>query len=170
MILHPLSNSSVKFLGGFGQKRPRVTQKFGENPQIYTKYGHKGHNGCDFGPDGNETLYGPFGGQVKVGDQGDAGYGKYVKIRDGDKELTIGHLREIFVLDGQKVHMGEKLGLMGNTGFSTAKHTHITLKFTENAGSLWSRKVLNQDNGFGGAIDPLPYMITWKGTHLQTDL
>jgi len=170
MILSPISNTAYKFIGGFGQKRPRVTQKFGERPEVYEQFGHKGHNGLDFGPNGNETLYAPFSGEVKVLDQGDAGYGLHVKIRDGEKEATIAHLSEVFVKDGAKVHMGDKLGKMGNSGFSSAKHTHLTLRFTENKGSLWSRAILNADNGYGGGIDPAPLLVSWKGSLTQNDL
>lgn len=170
MLLHPLQNTPNKIIGGWGQTRPRITQNYGDNPAVYKQFGHDGHNGVDFGPNGNETIYAPFSGEAKVFDQGNGGYGRYIKIRDGEKEVTLAHLREVFILDGQKVYMGDKVGLMGNTGFSSAKHLHLTLKFTELVGKIWSRKILNENNGFGGAVDPLPFMITWKGTHEKDTL
>lgn len=170
MIIHPVSNTAYKFLGGFGQKRPRTTQGFLDRPQFYAQFGLKGHGGLDFGPNGNETIYAPFSGEVKVKNTGEAGYGLHVLIRDGEKECVLGHLREVFVKDGMKVYMGEKMGLMGSTGVSSAKHLHFGLRYTENKGPLWSRAVLNLDNGFHGYVDPSEYMITWKGSQAKNDL
>lgn len=170
MIIHPLQNTASKILGGFMQVRPRMTQDFDGRPEYYSRYGLKSHGAWDFGPNGNETIFAPFSGEIKVKDDGEVGYGLHIKIRDGQKECVLGHLREVFVVDGQSVKLGDKLALMGNTGDSTAKHLHFGLRFTENDGPLWSRRVLNYDNGWHGYVDPTPYVITWKGTQKLTDL
>ena len=164
MINHPLQNTSVKFLGGWGQNRPRITQKFGERPEVYKQFGHDGHNGVDFGPNGSDNIYAPFTGIATVLDQGDAGYGLHIKITDNEKECVLAHLSEVFIKNGAKVYMGELIAKMGNTGFSSAKHLHFGLK------RLAGGKVLSPRNGFAGSIDPLPVLITWKGTHLKSDL
>lgn len=170
MILHPLANTPHKIVGGFAQTKPRLTQDFNGRPEFYAQFGLKSHGGADFGPNGNETIYAPFQGQAKVINSGKNGYGLHIKIRDGEKEVVLGHLSEVFILDGATVHLGERLAHMGNTGTSTAKHLHVGLRFTENTGPLWSRKVLNEDNGWHGYVDPLPYLITWKGTQLTHDI
>ena len=164
MIFHPLQNTAVKFLGGFGQNRPRITQRFGDRPEVYKQFGHKGHNGVDFGPNGNETVYAPFTGVVTVLDQGDAGYGLHVKITDSEKECVLGHLSEVFVKNGAKVYACEQIGKMGNTGFSSAKHLHFGLKHLKDG------KVITPNNGYKGSIDPLPVLVNWKGSHLKNDL
>lgn len=164
MILHPLQNTAVKFLGGFGQNRPRITQKFGERPEVYKQFGHKGHNGVDFGPNGNENIYAPFTGIAQVIDQGNGGYGLHIKITDSEKECVLGHLSEVFVKNGQKVYMGEMIAKMGNTGFSSAKHLHFGLKYLKDG------KIVSPKNGFAGSVDPLPFLVTWKGSHLKNDL
>lgn len=164
MIFHPLQMTSLKILGGFGVTRPRITQKFGERPEVYKQFGHKGHNGVDFVNTGNETIYAPFTGIATVLDQGDAGYGLHIKINDGEKECVLGHLSEAFIKTGTKVYACEKIGKMGNTGFSSGKHLHFGLKY------LSSGKVLSPRNGYAGSVDPLPYLTTWKGSHLKNDL
>lgn len=164
MINHPLQNTASKILGGFKQTRPRITQKFGERPEVYKQFGHKGHNGVDFGPNGNETIYAPFTGVATVLDQGSAGYGLHIKITDDEKECVLGHLSEVLIKNGTKVYMGDKVGKMGSTGFSTAKHLHFGLKYLANG------KVVSPNNGYKGSVDPLPFLITWKGTHLKDDL
>lgn len=170
MIISPLSNTPHKIVGGFMQDKPRLTQDFTGRPEYYVKYGLKSHGGLDFGPNGNETIYAPFSGKVKVLNQGEAGYGLHVKVRDGEKECVLAHLSEVFIKDGQAIYMGDKIGLMGNTGDSTAKHLHFGLRFTKNEGPLWSREVLNYDNGWHGYVDPTPYTIAWKGTLTKPDL
>jgi len=156
--------TSIKFLGGFGVVRPRITQRFGDRPEVYKQFGHKGHNGVDFGPNGNESIYAPFTGKATILNQGDAGYGLHIKITDNEKECVLAHLSEVFIKSGQKVYMGERIAKMGNTGFSTAKHLHFGLKQLSNG------KVLSPRNGFAGSIDPLSFLVTWKGSHLKSDL
>ena len=169
MILHPLSNTPHKFIGGFGQSRPRLTQDFNGRPEFYAQFGLKSHGGVDFGSNGNKTIYAPFAGQAKVINSGKNGYGLHIKIRDGEKECVLGHLSEAFILDGANVHMGDKIGLMGTTGLSSGIHLHFGLRFTENVGALWSRKILNEDNGWHGYVDPLEFMLCWKGTQNKLD-
>jgi murein DD-endopeptidase MepM/ murein hydrolase activator NlpD len=144
----------------------RITQKFGLNPQIYGQFGLKGHPGIDFTgpkPGVSVRIYSPIEGKVvDVGDQKNKGYGKYVRIRslcpDGTgrvKEIILGHLSRIDVVIGQFIPMGEYVGMMGNTGFSTAMHLHMGLRFIKDG------PVMNANNGFAGYIDFLPFIVFW---------
>ena len=159
MIISPLQNTAA-FLGGqWFQKRPHVTQWFGENPQIYEQFGHNGHNGLDFRASVGTSLFAPIEGTVKiVGDQGNKGYGKYIEIWKDNLKIVLAHLSSVAVVKGEYVSVGHRIGLTGNTGFSSGPHLHMTMKFMENG------KVLNPNNGYGGAIDPEPFMLCWKGT------
>ena len=54
----------------------RLTQRFGERPAYYAKYGLRGHNGLDLAPliRGRTDMYvfAPHEGYVKLGDEGPA--------------------------------------------------------------------------------------------------
>ena len=145
----------------------RLTQKFGENPNVYNQFGLKGHNGLDFASDvpGKKVpMYCPMEGVAfEVGDQGAKGYGKFIRIRNTTpdatghlKEVIMGHFDSIDVKQGQFLPLGEKLGVMGTTGFSSGVHLHWGLRFLKDG------VVLDYDNGYKGYIDFLPYIIYWS--------
>jgi len=135
-----------------------ITQGFGQNPQMYSKYGMKGHNGIDFrtrfidSPLAHREAIASKGGVViEVGDEGKAGYGKFVRLQHyGDEQTIYGHLSKQYVKVGQKVKVGQPLGLTGNTGASTGSHLHWGFR-------PWNWKSL-YNNGFKGYVDPMPYI------------
>jgi murein DD-endopeptidase MepM/ murein hydrolase activator NlpD len=54
------------------------------------------------------------------------GYGKHIIIDHGDNIKSIyAHLDKIFVFEGQKVNIGDEIGRMGSTGWSTGSHLHF---------------------------------------------
>lgn len=163
MILSPIQNTAGKLLGGYTQIRPRITQRFEGRPEFYAKYGLKSHGGIDFGYNGDGNIFASFAGQAKVIDHGKNDYGLHIKIRDNEKEIVLGHLSKVFITDGQYVHLGEKIAVMGNTGDSSGRHLHVTMKFLEGEGKAWDKKIKDIDNGWKGAVDILPFMIWWKG-------
>lgn len=170
MLLSPIQNTA-KLRTDWIQVRPTITQGFGENPAMYKPFGMKGHNGIDFGDRGDDRIFAPMSGHVKLKDSGKSGYGLHIKMRDSKKEVVLGHLREVFVNDGQYVNVGDKIGLMGNTGFSTAKHLHFGLRYLiPSDGDRWSWQVQDYNNGYFGYVDPSPFLITWKGTFFETSL
>lgn len=130
----------------------RITQNFGENPQIYRQFGMSGHNGIDYGmPTGTEIVAATDGTITVVSDQGNAGYGKYVRLRTNDNyELTYGHLQRAEVTVGQQVLRGDLIALSNNTGFSTGPHLHFGVRqFVAGTNTI-----ANYNNGYKGAIDP----------------
>ena len=173
MILCPLENTGYNIVGFWIQKRPRVTQLFGKNPQIYKQFGLKGHNGTDFGVSIGTPIYAPFDGECKTIDSGKNGYGKHVKIRNAFKQLegVLGHFSSFFIKDGTKTHQGDLLGFSGNSGFSTGPHLHLGVRsLTLKSGNVWKATIKNYTNGFYGYWDIAPYMITYKGTILLNNL
>jgi murein DD-endopeptidase MepM/ murein hydrolase activator NlpD len=105
-------------------------------------------------------------------------------------EWTYGHCEQILVTLGQKVKAGEQIATMGNTGFvvstayangfwgvSPAKpthpgtHLHLGLrkvvrdpKGFSYEGSSIKIRVLNYDNGYKGAVDPVPELTKNNST------
>ena len=56
------------------------------------------------------------------------GYGNVVDIRHTDGSMTrYGHNSKILVQQGQPVHQGDTIALMGSTGFSTGPHSHFEI-------------------------------------------
>lgn len=130
-----------------------------------------GHNGLDYGDNGDDNIFSPMNGYIKLKDDKDAGYGLHVRIRDSKKEVVLAHFSKVFVQDGQYVHVGDKIALMGNTGFSTGKHLHFGLRYLiPGDADRWSLSVKDYDNGYFGYVDPTPYLITWKGGMDKTSL
>jgi len=128
------------------------------NPQTYKRFGLAGHNGVDFAtPAGTLIVAADSGRVIETGYQS-TGYGWYVKIlhRDigrGTFFVTLyGHMKGIAVRKDQAVKSGQLIGWADNTGFSTGNHLHFELRPTNEFGSKTQPK-----NGYGGAINPLPY-------------
>lgn len=131
-----------------------ITQRFGENPNVYKQFGLKGHNGLDYRtkqpdtPLGKRYIIAPEDGVIEeTGNEGNKGYGIYLRIRHTDgSQSTLGHLTKIYTAKGTKVKKGDRVALSGNTGFSTAPHLH------------WGFRPKNWDksNGYAGYIDQLP--------------
>ena len=96
------------------------------------------HNGLDLGWNSkhggkNQKIYSSSDGKVysiKDNDKSGKSWGNYVKIYHGKikgkKVYTLyAHLKDgIKVKKGQKVNMGDLLGLMGTTGASKGNHLH----------------------------------------------
>jgi murein DD-endopeptidase MepM/ murein hydrolase activator NlpD len=69
---------------------------------------------------------------VKAGWEG--GYGQMVEIDHGEGLTSrYGHLSEIDVWLGQKVHAGDVVGHMGSTGRSTGPHLHYETRINGEA-------------------------------------
>lgn len=152
-----------------------VTQGFGENKvDFYEKIGLKGHNGIDLrAPDGT-PVYASHDGRVTYAGYDGSG-GLTIVIRT-EKELTdvngepkfwktiYCHLKKdsIKVTGGQTVKVGELIALADNTGRSTGSHLHFALKPIYRGEEDWQWANLEQNNGYMGAVDPMPYLDITK--------
>jgi murein DD-endopeptidase MepM/ murein hydrolase activator NlpD len=150
----------------------RRTQGFGENPAIYKGFGLDGHNGVDLAPLIRGTkgviVYAPQDGYCTTGNQGSTGYGKYVTILSEpinkdkiQRRSDLAHLETVWVKDGQFIHQGEPIGVMGATGFSLPKgaiHLHWTFK------QMQYGLTLNYNNGYHGALDVWKNVAYWNPT------
>jgi len=157
MIISPLQNAGALLTGQWLQIRPYVTQGFGERPEVYKQFGLKGHNGLDMRAKIGTSIYAPFEGVAKVINDSN-GYGLHIKIRKDNLECVLGHLSSVLIQDGQIVYLGQKIGLTGNSGFSTAPHLHFGIRYLNQDGN-----VKDQNNGYAGYIDQKDLVITWKG-------
>ena len=128
----------------------RLTQGFGVNKDDYIKYNLQGHNGLDHAVPCFTPLYAMISGIIKeVADEGNIGYGKYIKIENDIEGSLVAHLSSQSVAVGQQVVAGVTLiGKSGTTGNSSGCHTHTG----------YYRFPRNRQNGFSGYIDPTPYL------------
>lgn len=68
------------------------------------------------------------------------------------------HLKPlVHVVVGQEVFVGDILGEADNTGMSTGSHLHFGLKPIAQRENEWDWINLEQNNGYFGAINPLPF-------------
>lgn len=93
------------------------------------------HKGLDLVALDDITLIAPCDGVIGtsaiITDHNNATWewGNYIRL-DCPNGLYIFmcHLKERFVKAGQKVKRGDKLGIMGNTGYSFGAHTHFEIR------------------------------------------
>jgi hypothetical protein len=159
-----------------------VTQLFGENAAFYEKnYGIKGHNGIDFRAVNGTPVYASHDGYAYF--EWDSAQGEGVVIRSKEQMVINGvptffktiywHLCDagkqpnfkspITCYDvnalGQEVKTGDLIGYADNTGLtSTGSHLHFGLKPISAGESLGGTYNPMQNNGYAGAIDPMPYL------------
>jgi murein DD-endopeptidase MepM/ murein hydrolase activator NlpD len=86
------------------------------------------HNGLDICSHKGVPIVAPADGIVYR--KGNHRYlGKYIRINHGrGLTTTYGHLSEHNVRRGQRVHRGEIIAFMGNTGRSAGTHLHYSIK------------------------------------------
>lgn len=108
----------------------------------------RNHNGIDI--IGNTPIKGSparaaGNGEVIVAKHGSTGYGNYVIIYHGNGYSTLyGHMLSLSVSQGDKVTVGQQIGVVGDTGNVTGPHMHFEVRI-----------------GYGlqgTAVDPMPYL------------
>lgn len=179
MLLSPIQNGAVLTEGVWEQVRPVITQIFGVDFQIggkwvYKSMGMDGHNGLDFRAPIGTPVFAAHDGIVTHIKKDKGGYGWHIRLRSefNPKETIYAHLSEFLVEVGQSVGMGDKIGLSGNTGLSTAPHLHFGWRRLKPSADkdLKNWAVDDYDNGYFGWIDPIEVLITWKGNLINHSL
>lgn len=130
----------------------QLTQGFND-PRFredYYQFGLVGHNGLDFGMDSWTPILAPHQGICKeVFDEGNVGYGKYIKVESEIEGSILAHLAKFSVEQGQQVEEGQAIGYSGNSGNSTGPHTHW---------GYYRTQTRNRKNGFNGYLDPTDWL------------
>lgn len=102
----------------------RIGSLFGYRTDPFYKV-TKFHEGIDFTAAVGSPIYATGDGVIAEAEYNSGGYGNKIVINHGfSYETVYAHLSKIKVKKGQKVKRGEVIGLMGNTGKSTAPHLH----------------------------------------------
>ena len=142
---------------GYPVKSPHKTQGYGKTK--FTKW-YTFHNGVDFADAvGTPVLAAEDGEVVAMGDEGKYAYGKWIAIKHNNGLTTLyGHLSKQSVKKGEDVDRGEKIGLMGSTGYSTGPHVHFGVYTSESFEVVNSSSVKGLLIPTGAHINPEKYL------------
>ncbi len=87
----------------------------------------KNHTGVDMACPTGTPIYASMSGTVSKAGWSNV-YGYYVIIKHKENYQTLyGHMSKILAKEGSKVSQGDKIGLVGSTGYSTGPHLHFTV-------------------------------------------
>jgi murein DD-endopeptidase MepM/ murein hydrolase activator NlpD len=91
------------------------------------------HTGIDFTAPKGTPIQATGNGKVIKADRSRFGYGNHVIIDHGYGYTTLyGHMMTIQVSEGDEVQKGQTIGMVGNTGTSTAPHLHYEVRLKGN--------------------------------------
>lgn len=155
-----------------------VGQGFGENlVPLYQELGMLGHSGIDYPCPIGKKIYACHDGIVTyAGVDSKEGWGVVVRTlekfsyKDGEaffKTIYWHLLKDIPVKAGQEVKAGDLIGYGDTTGAATGSHLHFGLKPIAQGENEWTWANLEQQNGYFGAIDPMPYFNAFYSQDAQ---
>lgn len=126
-----------------------ITATFGQVGPWWRRYG--AHTGLDLAmPEG--TVVGSLDAGTVSRAEWTGEFGNLVSVQHWWGRTDYAHLSEISVQVGQMIGEGEALGRSGSTGLVTGPTLHIEAH----------PDGVPEDNGYGGAVDPLPYLEGWR--------
>lgn len=149
--------------------KANIIQGFGKNKDYYKKaIGSEGHTGIDFeAPDGTMVYAAHDGWVTFVGEDGSGGLTVVIrtdkKFEYNGEEVNFKtvycHLKPktFRIKTTDYVTTGTPIAQADNTGLSTGSHLHFSLKPVAKGEEDWQWYNLEQNNGFYGSIDPMPY-------------
>jgi murein DD-endopeptidase MepM/ murein hydrolase activator NlpD/phage-related protein/SLT domain-containing protein len=127
----PSEEGSFTGIGGYYLNNPfRITTRFTPNGNKNDKV-HKGgvHNGLDLAAPAGTIIKSLTDGIVRQVLINNPTGGNLVRIASGKDLLSYAHMLSApLVKVGQKVKEGQKIGLVGSTGFSTGNHLDLKIK------------------------------------------
>jgi murein DD-endopeptidase MepM/ murein hydrolase activator NlpD len=104
----------------------RLSSPFGARRDPFTG-ARSQHTGVDMAAAAGASIYAALGGRVEAASYSNV-FGNYVIINHGNGYQTLyGHMQKILVQKGRTVAQGEKIGLVGSTGYATGPHLHFTV-------------------------------------------
>ena len=132
-----LAESKEEMLASIPSIKPVRSDKLNRSMNLLSGFGYrihpihkvrKMHAGIDFSAPAGTPIQATGAGRVVKAENG-SGYGKHVVIDHGYGYRTLyAHMSRVDVKVGEKVVRGQKLGLVGSTGTSTAPHCHYEIE------------------------------------------
>jgi len=135
-----------------------ISQKWGENPDIYSRWGYGGHNGWDFAYGSGTSVFTVADGRVTVVGWDEHGYGLWVEVSHdfGRSRYAHGVPQTAAVQVGQDVSAGQHLMDGGTSGFSTGPHLHFEIRVSDQPERYGVEYYATRWGSF--CIDPGPFM------------
>lgn len=111
----------------------------------------RAHKGVDIAaPKGTSVFTAAEGRVVRTGYEA-GGYGAFIEVRHPNGFSTLyGHLSRIDVASGDALAAGQRIGLVGSTGYSTGPHLHFEVR--RGGGQVNPTKVVGRE--FAVAVKP----------------
>lgn len=111
----------------------------------------RAHKGVDIAaPQGTSVFTAAEGRVLRTGFDPE-GYGAFIEVAHPNGMTTLyGHLSRVDVARGDTVTPGQRIGLVGSTGYSTGPHLHFEVR--RNGGQINPAKVM--DRHFQIAVKP----------------
>ncbi|OGI29512.1 MAG: hypothetical protein A2288_01345 [Candidatus Moranbacteria bacterium RIFOXYA12_FULL_44_15] len=136
----------------------KITQAYGKT-SFSKNYASGRHNGVDFAVN-KAPIYAAGNGKViGSGSNGKYAYGNWIAIDHGDGLVTLyGHLSSKSVSRGDSVKRGDKIGISGNTGFSTGPHLHFSVFVKSSYEVVQSKYVKGLMIPTGAGVNPMKYL------------
>ena len=109
-----------------GKNQFRLSSKFGYriHPVYKTK---RFHSGVDFSAAKGVPIYSIDNGKVIRAGKA-SGYGNYIIIdHSNGVKSAYAHMSEMFVVKGQTIKKGDRIGAVGMTGTATGNHLHFEI-------------------------------------------
>lgn len=126
-----------------------LTQRFGENPQTYARWGYPGHNGVDWGAVTGTEVRAAHDGVVSKVAYEVGGYGRYMVVMHSGGWMTYyAHLDRVANTNGN-VKQGDVIAYSDNTGWSSGPHLHFSLRVPSDHALYEAR--------WKGYTDPMPH-------------
>jgi murein DD-endopeptidase MepM/ murein hydrolase activator NlpD len=105
-----------------------INSRFGMR-RLGGERGVRMHKGVDIAAPRGTAVHASGEGEIlRIGRQPD-GYGNFIEMRHPNGMTTLyAHLSRIDVASGDRVSAGERIGLVGSTGYSTGPHLHFEVR------------------------------------------
>jgi murein DD-endopeptidase MepM/ murein hydrolase activator NlpD len=105
-----------------------INSKFGLR-RLGGEPGARLHKGVDIAAPTGTSVYGAAEGVVLRIGYDPAGYGNFIEMRHPNGLTSLyGHLSRVDVASGDAVATGQRIGLIGSTGYSTGPHLHFEIR------------------------------------------
>ena len=89
----------------------------------------RAHKGVDIAAPMGTSVFSTSEGRVLRTGYDAGGYGNFIEVRHPNGMSTVyGHLSRIDVGHGEAVAAGQRIGLVGSTGYSTGPHLHFEVR------------------------------------------
>ncbi len=103
----------------------------------------RAHKGVDIAAPKGTTVFTAAEGRIVRTGYDAGGYGNFIEVRHPNGLSTVyGHLSRIDVASGDAVTPGQRIGLVGSTGYSTGPHLHFEVR--RNGGQVNPTKVMGR--------------------------